>query len=91
MNRLERRRYAAELRALARSRLEVSEVGHLKEGWGCDCTCCRLIRAGACMQCAALITAEILERGKPGTTLNVSVCSGACREGVERYFAERRV
>jgi hypothetical protein len=88
MNRLERRRYAAELRALAHSSLEVSEVGHLEEGWDCDCTGCQLMRAGVCMQCAALITAQILERGKPGT-INVSVCSGACREGVERYLAGR--
>jgi hypothetical protein len=89
MNGHGRRRYAAELRALARSGLEVSEISHLEEGWDCDCTACRLMRAGVCMTCASLITAQILERGRPGT-INVSVCSGACREGVERYLAGRR-
>jgi len=88
MNRRERRRYAAELRGLARSGLQVSEVGHPDEGWTCDCTACRLMRAGVCMKCASLITAEILEH-RAGDTINVSLCSGACREGAERWAAER--
>jgi hypothetical protein len=53
-----------------------------------DCTGCRLIRAGLCLQCAALVTAETLHR-KPGKTINVSLCSGACAEALERYIAER--
>ena len=85
MNRRERKRYAAELRMLARSGLQASEIPRLKE-WTCDCTGCGLLRAGVCTSCSWLIHAQILERGKPGVTIHTSVCSGACREGVERYF-----
>jgi hypothetical protein len=87
MNRRERRRYAAELRALARSGVKQSEL-HCDDGWTCDCTGCRLIRCGMCLQCAAAVTALIVE-SKEGDTIRASLCSGACREGMERYLATR--
>lgn len=89
MNRTERRRYAADLRALARSGVQIGDLGPL-EDWTCDCTGCRVIRAGVCLQCAARVTALILE-GKEGETVNVSLCSPACREAMERFVAERDV
>lgn len=88
MNRKERRKYAADLRALAATGMEFSEVGQCAEGWTCDCTACGLVRAGVCLRCAALLTAQILE-SKAGDTVNASPCSEACREGVERYISER--
>ena len=83
MNRKERRKYAAELRALAATGMEFSEVGQCAEGWTCDCTACGLVRTGVCLRCAALLTAQILE-SKAGNTVNASLCSAACREGAER-------
>jgi hypothetical protein len=88
MNRKERRKYAAELRALAATGMEFSEVGQCESGWTCDCTACRLLRAGVCFKCAALLTAQILE-SKAGDTFNASLCSPSCREGAERYLSER--
>jgi len=90
MNRSERRRHAAELRAVARSHLKLADLGRLEGGATCDCTCCRLIRAGVCLQCAALLTAQIIE-SKAGDTVNAALCSAACREGAERFVAERPV
>ena len=89
MNRHERRRYEAELRAVAHSGFKLSEIDRLAGGWTCNCTACRLIRSGVCLQCASLMTAQIL-RSRAGATINVSLCSDACREGVERYVATRR-
>jgi hypothetical protein len=88
MNRRDRRRYAAELRALAATGMELADVGRCESGWTCDCTACRLVRAGVCFRCAALLTAQILER-KAGDTFNASLCSPSCREGAEWYFSER--
>jgi hypothetical protein len=84
MNRRSRRRYAAELRALAAAGMTLSEVGRCQDGWTCDCTACRLIRAGVCMKCAALLAAQILE-AKAGDTVKASFCSQACCEGIERW------
>jgi hypothetical protein len=88
MNRRDRRKYAAELRALAAAGVELSAVGRCQGGWTCDCTACGLLRAGVCLKCAALLTAQILE-SKAGDTVSASFCSEACREGAERHFSER--
>jgi hypothetical protein len=90
VNRRERRRYAAELQALAAAGVTVGEVGKCEGAWICDCTACQLLRAGVCMKCAALLTAQILE-SKAGDTVNASFCSDACREGVERWSAARAI
>ena len=90
MNRKERRRYAAQLlRMLARSGTQLSEVSHPRYGWTCDCLACKLLRAGVCMTCSSLITADVIERGKPGKVWT-KVCSGACREAVERVLEVAR-
>jgi hypothetical protein len=47
MNRRERRQFEAELRALARGGVEVSELGRLKEGWTCNCSALRARRRDA--------------------------------------------
>jgi len=90
LDRKERRRCAAQLRMLARKGTQVSEVGRPRDGWTCDCLACELMRAGACMTCASLITAEVIERGKPGKVLRVRACSGACREAAERVLEVAR-
>jgi hypothetical protein len=52
----------------------------------CNCTGCRLLRAGVCIRCAAAIVAHLEERDEPDQ-IKVTVCSGACREAVECYLA----
>ena len=88
MNRGERQRYAADLRRLAATGVRLSDVGPVEGTWTCDCTACRLARAGVCMTCAATITAQVIEGG-PGA-IRVKPCSPACREGVERWVAEKK-
>jgi len=90
MNRKERRRaaaYAAKLRAFAATGTTISDVGHMDYLRTCDCEFCRLIRAGVCMSCAALIHAGQIE-ATLGKTVEGTVCSPACLEGVERWMAE---
>jgi hypothetical protein len=89
MTRRKHRRDVAELSALANSDLKLSEVDPLQDGWTCDCTACRLLRSGVCLQCASRMTAQIIQ-SRVGATISVSLCSDACREGVERYVATRR-
>jgi hypothetical protein len=86
MNR-EERQHIAKLRWIARSPVKLAELGRLEGPATCDCTLCRLIRAGVCLQCAASAFADFLEYG-PGSEVTVTPCSPACREGVERYVAE---
>jgi hypothetical protein len=88
MTRKQRRQYAAQLRALAGSDLNLADLGQLEGGATCDCTGCRLIRAGLCLSCAALVHAQILE-SRAGDTITPALCSASCREGLERYVAER--
>jgi hypothetical protein len=64
--------------------MTVSEVERCPGGWTCNCTACRLLRAGVCFNCAALLTAQILE-SDAGDTIDASFCSEACREGMERW------
>jgi hypothetical protein len=52
----------------------------------CNCTGCRLLRAGVCIRCAVAIAAHLEERDELDQT-KVTVCSGACREAVECYVA----
>jgi hypothetical protein len=77
MNRHERRRG-----------LQVSDIGRLQAAATCDCLGCELIRAGVCFSCAAAISADILRHGSDGT-IKVTLCSGACREAVERVQQRR--
>jgi len=51
----------------------------------CDCTGCRMLRAGVCINCAEKVAALILESGLE--ELTVKPCSGACREAIELYFS----
>jgi hypothetical protein len=51
----------------------------------CNCTCCGLLRAGVCINCAERIAALILESGLQEPA--VHPCSGACREAIELYFS----
>src|SRR5262249_6890813 len=52
----------------------------------CNCTGCRLLRAGVCIRCAAAIAAHIDERDETDP-IKVAVCCGACGEAVECYVA----
>ena len=83
MNRKERQRYAAKLEMVAESGVQLSGIVPCTDGWTCDCLCCELIRAGVCLSCAARITAEAIHL--QAKEFKTTVCSGACREAVERY------
>jgi hypothetical protein len=76
VNSIQRRRSVAALGALARG----SDTG-LEDGPPCDCAVCRLLHAGACLPCATLVVAAIIHG--EGT---INVCSGTCREAIERVF-----
>ena len=52
----------------------------------CNCTGCRLLRAGVCIRCATAILANIDERDETDQ-IKAALCSGACREAVECYVA----
>jgi hypothetical protein len=52
------------------------------ERLGCNCTGCRLLRAGVCIRCAAAIDTHI-DKQDQSEQIKVTVCSGACREAVE--------
>jgi hypothetical protein len=52
----------------------------------CNCTGCRLLRAGVCIRCAAAIAAHIDEHHDTDQ-IKVDLCSGACQEAVECYVA----
>jgi hypothetical protein len=56
------------------------------ERFDCNCTGCRLLRAGVCIRCAAAIAAHIDEHHDTDQ-IKVDLCSGACREAVECYVA----
>lgn len=51
----------------------------------CNCTGCRLLRAGVCIRCAAAVAAHIDQPTE--SDRQVALCSGACREAVECYVA----
>jgi hypothetical protein len=74
-----------ELQELANSTVTLRELGHRPGAWTCPCVGCQLIRAGACLSCAARVTAEIA-RGKSGDEVRVAVCGGACQEALERWL-----
>ena len=84
MNRKERQRYAAKLEMVADSGVQLSGIVPCTDGWTCDCFLCELLRAGVCLSCAARMTAQSLRRPK-AKEFKTTVCSGACREAVERY------
>jgi len=87
-NRKQRRRRVAGLRALAAPGMTFGEVGYLEGGWDCDCTFCRLVRAGVCLKCAKLV--RTLKHRCARAHIEVSLCSAACRDGLERHVAEQR-
>jgi hypothetical protein len=74
-----------ELMWLASSGSTLADLGHCPGASTCNCYGCRLIRAGACLQCAARVCAEIA-RGKGGGQVRVSLCKGSCSEAVEQFF-----
>jgi hypothetical protein len=89
--RRERRQYEAQLRALADSGIELSQIGHVEGSMTCDCTGCQLIRAGMCLSCAARVTAEIIKRDEQierrgSVNITVELCSGACSEALQQVF-----
>src|SRR5262249_19714270 len=46
----------------------------------CNCTGCRMLRAGVCINCADKIAVSTRE-------LAAEPCSGACREAIDLYFS----
>jgi hypothetical protein len=71
---------------LASSGKTLADLDHCPGASTCNCSGCRLIRAGCCLQCAALVCAEIV-RGKPGHQVSMPVCSGACQEAIGQVFS----
>jgi hypothetical protein len=60
----------------------------MKKGqWTCDCLACSLVRAGACLDCAGAIQAQVEQMTEPGTIM-APACSGSCREAIEQFFAD---
>jgi hypothetical protein len=58
-----------------------------KRKWTCDCLCCDLVRAGACLYCARAIQEQAERMTEPGTIM-APACSRSCCEAIEQYFAD---